>query len=308
VTWPWRSPEATRRALADRVAARHPVELRQQRLREIAYRRLLVRLFAVQSERWVVKGGAALLLRLDPNRTSNDIDLAYIAQAGEHGVAVEALVSAAAHDAGDFFSFDVGADQGITVDDDHPLERAISVPVTARVGGTVFAAFRVDLGLPRDDVLAIDWVSAEATLTGEPAVDGIPAVAVLALPAQLADKICALFERHGRDRRPSSRARDLADIAMIATQKELDGSSLTAAVRQEEQRRFDARTLLEPLPDALRLADEQVADWRRRWAKATRAAPISFDDALTVTAAFIDPVLADAVDGKQWIADDQRWA
>jgi hypothetical protein len=86
VSWPWRSPQATRQALTDRVKARHPPEQRQQRLREIAYRRFLARLFETQPDRWVVKGGAALLLRLDPNRTSNDIDLAYVGEAGEHAV------------------------------------------------------------------------------------------------------------------------------------------------------------------------------------------------------------------------------
>jgi hypothetical protein len=96
VTWPWRSPQATRQALTDRVRARHPQHERQRRLREVAYRRLLARLFEAQPDRWVVKGGAALLLRLDPNRTSNDIDLAYVADGGEHAMALAALAEAAA--------------------------------------------------------------------------------------------------------------------------------------------------------------------------------------------------------------------
>jgi len=53
-------------------------------MREVAYRRLLARLFAARPDGWVVKGGVALLLRLDPNRTSNDIDITYIDEAGEH--------------------------------------------------------------------------------------------------------------------------------------------------------------------------------------------------------------------------------
>lgn len=134
MSWPWRSPEATRQALTAKTRARHPQELRGRRLREIAYRRLLARIFATQPERWVVKGGVALLLRLDPNRTSNDIDLAYVAQAGEHAVALEALVEAAAHDMGDFFEFEIGRDQTEEVDPEHPLERALSVPVVARIG------------------------------------------------------------------------------------------------------------------------------------------------------------------------------
>jgi hypothetical protein len=308
VTWPWRSPQATRRALTDRVKARHPQDERQRRLREVAYRRLLARLFATQPGRWVVKGGAALLLRLDPNRTSNDIDLAYVAEAGEHAAALEALAEAVAHDAGDFFEFELARGKAVEVDPGHPLERALSVPVVARIGGTVFADFTVDLALPRDGALSVDWVTPTATLTGEPIVDVIPPVALLSLGAQIADKVCALFERHGPDGHASSRARDLADIAMIATQENIDGTELVAQLRREERRRLDAETLVERLPSSLRLADEQIAGWKGRWHKATRGAPIGFDEAQEMVARFIDPVLRDSVAGRQWSATEQRWS
>jgi hypothetical protein len=262
-------------------------------------------LFETQPEQWVVKGGVALLLRLDPNRTSNDIDLAYVAEAGEHAVALKALADAVAYDAGDFFEFEIARGRAVEVDPDHPLERAVSVPVVARVGETVFAEFSVDLGLTRDDVLDVEWVEPEATLTGEEAVDGIPRVALLALPAQLADKVCALFERHGGH--VSSRARDLADIAMIATQKDIDGTEFVNQLRREERRRLQAGTLVEPLPVTLRLADEQIADWQPRWHKATRGAPIEFDGAQTVAATFMDPVLQGLVEGRRWSAADQHW-
>ncbi len=307
MSWPWRSPQATRQALTDRIKTRHPPEQRQQRLREIAYRRLLARLFETQPERWVVKGGAALLLRLDPNRTSNDIDLAYVAQAGEHAVALEALVEAAAYDAGDFFEFTIAPDKTITVDPDHPLERALGVPVQARIGGTVFADFGIDLGLPSDDVVDVEWVRPQATLTGEAAVDETPPVALLALTAQIADKVCAIFERHGPDGHVSSRARDLADVAMIAGQKDVDGTELASHLRREERRRLKAQTLVEQLPAALRLADGQIADWEDRWSKATRNAPIDFAQAQLVAARFIDPALQDAIAGKRWNAAEQQW-
>jgi hypothetical protein len=86
----------------------------------------------VQPQHWVLKGGAALLLRLDPNRTSNDIDLAYVAEAGEHAVAVQALAQALAYDADDFFEFELARDRTIEINADHPLERALAVPVVAR--------------------------------------------------------------------------------------------------------------------------------------------------------------------------------
>jgi hypothetical protein len=308
VNWPWRSPQGTRKGLSDKVKARHAPALRQQRMREIAYRRLLARLFALEPEKWVVKGGAALLLRLDPNRASNDIDLAYVAQAGEHAVALEALVKAAEHDLGDFFEFEIVRGETEEVDPEHPLERAVTVPVVARIGEAIFVEFSVDLALsPREDDVPIEWVTPEATLTGEAAVDETPPVALVALPAQIADKVCAIHERHGSTQKFSTRARDLADVAMIAQQKNSDGAELIAHVRHEERRRFEAGTLIEPLPAAFALAREQIADWRPRWEKATRNAPIAFDQALAVTAAFLDPVLDGTADGKRWSSAGRVW-
>lgn len=307
MSWPWRSPQATRQALKARISDRHPPKQRQQRLQEVAYRRLLARLFAVQSSRWVVKGGAALLLRLDPNRTSNDIDLAYVGEAGEHAVAVAALVEAAAHDLNDFFTFVVDRERMVEIDPGHPLERAVSVPVRALVGGSTFAEFSVDLALPRDDDIAVDWVLPPLTLTGESAVDATEPVAVLALPSQVADKLCAIFERHGADATFSSRARDLADIAMIADQEAVDGSALSAAVEHESARRLAAGTLRESLPAAFHLVAEQEADWRRRWTKATRSAPVTFDEAFETATTFLDPVLRREVDGRTWsVAERER--
>jgi Nucleotidyl transferase AbiEii toxin, Type IV TA system len=307
VSWPWRSPEATRQALTARTRARQPQERRGQRLREIAYRRLLARIFATQPERWVVKGGVALLLRLDPNRTSNDIDLVYVAQGGEHALALKALDEAAAHDLGDFFEFEIGRHQTEEVDPDHPLQRARSVPVLARIGATTFSEFTIDLALPREDDVEIEWVQPEATLTGEPAVDQTVPLALLALPAQIADKVCALHERHGAGHY-SSRARDLADLAMIAQQKDLEGSRLIGCVRREEARRRQAGTLIGPPPTRLQLAKEQIADWSARWKRATRDAPVTFEEARAVAAAFLNPVLDGTADGMHWNAATQTWS
>jgi len=254
----------------------------------------------------VVKGGAALLLRLDPNRTSNDIDLAYVAEAGGHAVAVKALEEAMSLDLGDFFTFELCRDRMTEIEVDHPLERALAVPVTARIGERVFVEFSIDLALPREDKLAIEWLKPEVTLTGEPAVDTTAPIAALALSSQVADKACAIFEIHG-DGHHSSRARDLADIAMIASQKDFDGTELEERLRAEERRRLDAGTLASPLPVELDLPAAQIAEWRAHWKKATREAPVSFGEAKDQAAAFIDPVLAGVARGRRWDAARQRW-
>jgi hypothetical protein len=82
---------------------------------------------------------------------------------------------------------------------------------------------------------------------------------------------------------------------------------LIAHVRREEARRQQAGTLIEPLPTTLQLAEEQIADWSPRWTKATRDAPITFEQARAVAAAFLNPVLDGTADGMHWNAATRNW-
>lgn len=100
----------------------------------------------------------------------------------------------------------------------------------------------------------------------------------------------------------------MADIAMVASQVDgIDGDGLLAALRVEEGRRRAAGALDGPLPNGLRLDPEQERDWRQRWTKATRGAPITFDEALATAERFVGPALAHAVGGTRWSAVDQTW-
>lgn len=169
--WPWSSPEATRRALSDRIRRAYPVAERPARMREVAYRRLLARLFAARPDSWVLKGGVALLLRLDPNRSSNDVDLAFIAEAGQSALAQTALRSDAALPLADFFRFDIGA--ATTRTGRHAPEGGVSVVVDGDLGRRPWARFTVDLAPPRADV-PVTALTRQTSLTGIPAVDEVP--------------------------------------------------------------------------------------------------------------------------------------
>lgn len=306
MSWPWSSPQATRQGLRDRLRSRYPAPEIQLRMYEVAFRRLLVRLEAADPGRWVVKGGVALLLRLDPNRTSDDIDLTYVDAAGEHAKAVEALGRAFAVtlDEDDFFSFEFVSPPTLAdrVDDD-----TFEVRVRALIGQTPWLEFGVDLARPAIDVAA-EPLEPRTTLTGIDAVDQLPPLQALRLPAQVAQKVCAMFEVHGQQGHFSTRARDLVDVAMIAMQVDtLPADELTDQLDREEQRRLERGKLTAPLPQSFTLSSEQQAAWRRTWAKATRRAPISFDDALAVTMAFLDPILGNDAQGV-WSPESRRWA
>jgi Nucleotidyl transferase AbiEii toxin, Type IV TA system len=291
------SPAALERAISDLLAGRFPKEELQPRRNEIAYRRLVARMYAADPGKWILKGGFAMILRLDPNRTSNDIDVTYVHHAGEHALALEALKRATALDLDDYFSFEV-----LRVGDETE-DRARRVTVLCRLGAREFARFRVDLAVPEPDVPA---EQAEAPpLTGVDEIDAVPPLLVLAWPQQIAEKICAMFEEHADGF--SSRARDLADLGMVASQVEgLEGSALIEAMRSEEAKRR-SRSLPHGLPSALVLREDQARQWRGNFAKATRGAPISFDEALDRSARLVNPLLEGSAAGRKWDKDSQAY-
>lgn len=284
---------ADERAEGDRTA-RHAWIVRLRR--ELAYRRLLVRLAVAQPGGWFLKGGLALQFRLDPSRSTLDIDIGLLAGL-ETAAAEAALRRAATLDLGDRFAFEVG--QPRQSRDDH----ALTVPITAYIGAQRFDQFRVDLAPPRGET---PTESAEFTFVplGIPELDEHPPIPVIALEQQIAEKVCAIFERRGDAH--SSRARDLADIAAIALQVNgIDGTAVVDALRQEAGRR--AETLVDGLPTAFGLDPRQAEEWRRRWSTLIRQPPIDFDQALRTSEQFLGPVLDGQAKQKRWSAVSGYW-
>ena len=206
-------------------------------------------------------------------------------------------------DPDDFFTFELAAVPALdaVVDDD-----TFAVQVRARLGAREYLRFGVDLARPAA-VVPFETLHVFASVTGLETVDRMPPVQVLDLALQIAQKTCAMFERHGPQRRTSTRARDLVDLAMIATQ--VDGivaADVRGHLSAEVTRRRRNGTLDGPLPDVLALDSAQEESWRQRWLKATRNAPLTFDGAYAVAAAFLGPVLSgERID--RWSAPTQRW-
>jgi hypothetical protein len=190
------SPSSFRQALTDKlkvlaVTSRWSL---QQLQRQMAYDRFLERLYLIDHS-WIVKGATALLARDIGVRATIDIDVYRVAS---REVAEAELRQAVAMDIGDWFRFEIGAPRpaGGT--------RGVRLPVTAFVGNTTWAAFHIDL------------VGADMRMTGEP--ERVPLLARVSMPDvqqhgyrvypltdHVADKICAIFERHGSTGEPSTR-------------------------------------------------------------------------------------------------------
>jgi predicted nucleotidyltransferase component of viral defense system len=200
---------AFRQALEQRLrtrAAGDGARLARDRKR-VAFDRLLARLVEAAPERWLLKGGFALDLRLaNRARTTRDVDIDW--QAAEEEL-FDALIDAAELETGDFFTFEIGR----TGTPPERLGGSHRFRVTAHLAGRQFETFLLDVGLPSDPVGEHDTLTTPDLL----AFAGIDPVEVPAVPLerQIAEKLHAFTRRYGNDQ-PSSRARDMIDIVLMS--------------------------------------------------------------------------------------------
>ncbi|NJD28770.1 MAG: nucleotidyl transferase AbiEii/AbiGii toxin family protein [Chloroflexi bacterium] len=290
------SAGAFRRALDTRLAAqardsgRSVVRLRK----EVAFDRLLARLFSVAPERWVLKGALALDYRFgDRARTTKDIDLA---TAGDETSAMADLLAVQSVDLGDFFAFAIERTSAL----DRLVEgAAVRYHVRAELAGRVFDEFLLDVGFdpPRDveldrlrgpDLLAF----AEITPVELPAVP---------IEVHVAEKLHAYSRVYGMGSLGSTRVKDLIDLALIAAEASLDAARLRAAIGSTFGRRA-SHELPERLP-------RPPADWRVAYGRMARSIGLDadLDAGFDLAARLLDPVLGRTVQRGAWDPDAETW-
>ena len=244
--------KAFRRALEDRLKQKSAAEgLDLQRLmREVAFDRLLARLFKQEDAPWILKGGYAMELRIKEARVTRDIDLA-LRQALDAGrdlpldeAILEALAKAAAQDLGDFFAFAIGATM---LDLDAAPYGGARFPVEARLDDRTFVRFHLDVGAgdvvltPLDVTQAHDWLE----------FAGIPGAKfpTISQEQQFAEKLHAYTLPR---KSPNTRARDLVDMLLLIHSGKLDRAKVKNALRATFERRktHPLPSSLEPPPPA----------------------------------------------------------
>ena len=265
----FRDPQALRRSVTDHLGSLARADARlnlNDLLRQFAYDRLLCRVFSgAEADRWILKGATAMLARLGPEaRHTLDVDL--------HRRSTQGLLR-------------------LKVAPGRPVAAATEtrrVRVTVYLGATQFAVFPVDL------VTNLDMTSVPEEI--DPLlpvrISGMPATPyrVYPVPDHIADKVCALHEVHertGAPAQPSTRYRDLVDLAVFARTTRVDAGALIGAVRSERRHRRLA------LPK--RLTVPSTADWPAGYAREIRNAPAvvdrTLDAAVETVRRFIDPIL-----------------
>jgi hypothetical protein len=289
--FPYASPSALRAALTDRLkklAAASPFSVTELH-RQFAYDRLLARVFsAPDADRWVLKGAAALLARLDVARHSKDIDLS-CQSTGDLVEAEHAFRAAAGRDVDDFFVFDVGPAAPLVGD------KGLRFAVVAGLGGRPFAAFSVDLVTGQSMTATPEVVPPLVAVE----IPGLLRVGYRAYPLvdHIADKMVACLETHirsGGTVTVSTRYKDLVDLVLIARTQQPAAVDLRRALFSEIGRRsvelpaeFAVPGPLWPVGYEAKAGEvPQLADLAR------------FPAALALVKRMLDPVLAGTATGR----------
>lgn len=247
------TPGAFRRALEERLKKTSQTEQTDiNRLRrQVAFDRLLARLFRDGSVPWVLKGGYALELRFKMARSTVDIDLTMgrVDDApdsiGANQVVREMLQAAASLPLGDWFEFTIGSPM---MDITAAPYGGARYPVEVRMDGRIFAKFHLDAGIgdivihPVERIETRDWL-AFAGIEGSQ-------VQLIAREQQFAEKIHAYTLPRST---PNSRVKDLVDMTLLIGDSTLDQQRTLDALRLTFERRET-----HPLPKTL---DAPPTEW-----------------------------------------------
>jgi predicted transcriptional regulator of viral defense system len=230
---------AFRRALEDRlqsISQKDHIDLQRLR-REVAFDRMLARLFASDTAPWVLKGGYLMELRLQVARSTRDVDLTLRGRAAlitedpkDSNQAVRELLEASAStDLSDFFVYVIGE---AMMDLNVPAYGGARFPVEARVDGRRFVNFHIDIAIgdvlvePLDRLYGHDWL--------EFAGIARPLIQAISAEQQFAEKLHAYTLPR---QNPNSRVRDLLDMLLLVKAGKLSRNRTKQTIRTTFEKR-----------------------------------------------------------------------
>lgn len=290
------SPAAFKQALEDRLRSQAKGGMELSRRRQLlVFERYLARITQTFGERVLLKGGLVLELRLDRARTTKDIDLRV---SGDSKALLELLRQAGRLDLGDFLTYEVQADQHHPEFQNEGMKyEGQRFRAEGKLAGKLYGqAFGIDVAFG-DPI-----IGKPETLTApdELAFARIPAPTIRAYPLEthIAEKLHAYTLPHERE---NTRVKDLPDIALLASIRELDFGTLREALATVFKYRatHNLPVNLPPPP----------ASWTKVYLKMSKDNGLAWDTIESVTAAasaFIQPCLMEGPDMK-WVPSKWSW-
>ncbi len=283
-----------RKALEARLLARSQY-LSLVRLRKsVVFDRLLARLMIVASGRWLLKRALALDFRFrERARTTKDLDLA---RQDDESAATADFLAAQAVELEDHFVFAMSRTERL---DELREGVAVRYHVACELAGRPFDDVIVDVAFGDRPIGEPEMIRGPRLLDFadiEPA-----AVPAIPLAQHVAEKVHAYTRAYGSQALPSTRVKDLVDLAMIATEVSLQAAQL----RQALQRTFETRGR-QSLPNHLAAPPE---DWRAPYRRLAGEVGIPEDlgTGHRIAGAFIDPILSGEVTDGSWDPIGRVW-
>lgn len=290
----YRNAAAFRQALEQRLNARAAgdgARIARDRKR-VAFDRLLARLNAAASDRWLLKGGFALDLRLrERARATRDVDIEW--QTAEDEL-LDVLIDATSTDVGDYFAIQA---ERTTIPPDR-LGGSHRFRVTATLAGRPFETFLLDVALLSDPIHEYDTLTTPDFLAFaeiEPAY-----IRAIPLERHIAEKLHAYTGRYGNDQ-PSSRVKDLIDLVLMSELASFDFDRLRDVIVGV----FDARATHE-LPASV---PAPPSEWALPYRSLAAEVGLDPDPAVgyELVVMFLDPVLAAEPGLVDWDAEARSW-
>lgn len=285
------SGAAFRRALEDRLrnqSLHSGMPLVRMR-KMIAFDRFLARLLHDQPDKWVVKGGLALQLRLGERaRTTKDVDLLALAQVQE---VLPRLRRAGAIDLADWFLFEV-----LHVPQAAPDNfGGTRYQVQSLLDGRNFESFHLDVGVGDPLVDPVEYLQ---TPTWLEFADFQPTnVPCYPITQQIAEKFHAYTRTFQSGE--STRVKDYVDMLLLAEMSEIDGNRLREAINStfHARRTHPLLTQLPPPPKGWARVFQRMAD-------EVKLEYTSLEEADIAMQKFLTPVLSNRAIG---IWDPLHW-
>lgn len=265
------------------------------------FNRLAARVFTKDPDGWLIKGGQALLVRYrGAARLSQDIDLQSTDLNLTADEVRELVIKAATLDLGDFLRYAPTKYTDAAEDG-----RGGAQQFKVFLGITEVATIKVDLVVGRPLTGAPETRTLKSAVDLEWPVDW-PEVRLYPVVDHVADKICAMYERHGDN--GSNRYRDLADLLLISQQEAVPGQAALHALRREAERRRTYGTHL-PLPDAFQIPGP---DWHAGYPGQAKLVVglngcATFSEAAENAATFVTPLLSGTARGT-WDPSAGAWS
>ena len=289
------SPLAFKQVLEQRLRLASKTGTAFARKRQLlVFDRFLARIVATFGDEVILKGGLVLELRLERARTTKDVDLRMM---GSSDGILSRLQEAGRKDLDDFMYFEVGPD------DDHPE----IVHDAMQYDGLRFRAECRLVGKLYGQPFGVD-VAFGDPISGEPDVviaEDLLSFAGIAPPrlrmyppeTHIAEKLHAYTIPCSH---PNSRIKDLPDMALLATVRDFDSSTLLAAIEQTFKHR-STHSVPVSVPEApeawkmvyARIAVSDALQWR------------TLEEVTKAVQTFLNPVLAGTK--ARWRAETWSW-